>query len=194
MRRTEFSNHQYYYIMNRGVENRPLFLDDDDRKRFLEYMRRFRNTKEKDYLDAVSQPLVSFIAYVLLDSEFHLLLRQENDGGLTDFMHQLGTGYSMYFNRKAQRRGRLFEGPFRAKELTPKEILGMTVYIHLQPTNLSAFLTAHDKFEYLNSYKWSSYPDYVGERNGTLCDKTPVLDQLPAGDKGNNYLEMIKTF
>ena len=32
----------------------------------------------------------------------------------------------------------------------------------------------------LEDYQWSSYPDYIGARNGTLCEKEMVLhDKSP---------------
>src|SRR3989339_1216668 len=61
------------------------------------------------------EPLVSIGAWCLMTNHFHLLVKQEIDGGITRFMRKLGVGYSMFFNIKYQRTGSLFGGLFKAK-------------------------------------------------------------------------------
>ena len=71
------------------LESSRLFVDDKDRERFLENLS-----------DRVNQFNIRLYQYVLMTNHFHLLVRQEVDGGITKFMKKIGTGYSMFFNIK----------------------------------------------------------------------------------------------
>ena len=43
MRKTEFSNNEYYHIYNRGVDKREVFCEEKDYLRFLMSIREFNN-------------------------------------------------------------------------------------------------------------------------------------------------------
>ena len=104
-----------------------------------------------------------------MPNHFHLLLRQNSDTPLYRFMHALHTSYSIYFNTKYNKVGRMFQSRFKQKEIDKDEYLSrITSYIHFNPVK-------DDLVKELNDYQWSSYPDYIGIRKGTLCDKDIIL-------------------
>jgi len=194
MRRTDFTNGKYYFLTNFGVEGRALFADNEDRVRFLEYMRRFRMTKDKPYLDQDSVPNVTFIAYSQCGNGFYFLVRQEREEGITEMMHQLGTGYSMYFNRKYNRLGRLFIGPFRAREVVNQvELLLVSKYVHACPMRRSGLVDPVERIRLLRGFLWSSYQDYIGAREGTLCDKNAVLSGIQDHDVPKWYQRFVES-
>ena len=53
-----------------------------------------------------------FIAYVLMDNHYHLILETPR-GNLLKVMHGLNGGYTGYFNRKYGRSGHLFQGRYK---------------------------------------------------------------------------------
>ncbi|MBU2109669.1 transposase [Patescibacteria group bacterium] len=120
------------------------------------------------------KPLVKILAFCLMENHFHFLLMQKVDGGIIKFMQKLGTGYTMYFNQKYQRVGPLFQGRFKATliENNP-QFIHIPYYIHLNPIRLIEPEWQSDKklknpksaIEFLNSYRWSSYLDYIGKNN-----------------------------
>jgi len=56
----------------------------------------------------------------------------------------------------------MFQGRFKQKEIDKDEYLSkVTSYIHFNPIK-------DGLVEELNNYKWSSYPDFIGIREGTL--------------------------
>ncbi len=59
--------------------------------------------------------LVSIGAYCLMSNHLHLLLREEEESGISLFMQKVSTAYTMYFNRKYKRTGSLFAGRFKAQ-------------------------------------------------------------------------------
>src|SRR5690606_8468370 len=83
---------------------------------------------------------------------------------------KLATGYSMYFNKKYDRSGALFEGRYKSEYVDSDEYLKyLFSYIHLNPLKL---LQADWKEiglknngggkEYLEGYRYGSYQDYMG--------------------------------
>ena len=109
-----------------------------------------------------------------MSNHFHLLVRQDVDGGITKFMKKLGTGYSMFFNIKYQRKGSLFGGLFKSKLIGVDDVYlrHLFGYLHLNPLdiefsgwkneiNRSAVETGKMK-KFLEEYRYSSYQDYIG--------------------------------
>jgi len=109
-----------------------------------------------------------------MPNHFHLLVREKEANGISLFMKKLLTAYSMYFNKKYKRTGRLFEGPFLAKHADTDEYLKyLFSYIHLNPVKLVDPKWKENKItdrakakKYLAEYKFSSYLDYMRVRRG----------------------------
>jgi putative transposase len=105
-----------------------------------------------------------------MPNHFHLLLHEKAEGGISIFMKKLLTGYSMYFNKKNDRSGGLFEGTFRARHVDKDGYLEyLYSYIHLNPIKLiepdwkEKGLSDQSKtLKYLENYLYSSYIDYLG--------------------------------
>ena len=148
----------YYHVFNRGNRKQDIFLEKSD---YLKYLEKLREYKKKYN--------ISIICYCLMPNHFHLLLRQNSDIPIYKFMHALHTSYSIYFNQTHDKVGRMFQGRFKQKEINKDEYLSLvTSYIHFNPVKDG--LT-----EELDNYQWSSYLDYIGLRDGTLCDKDLIL-------------------
>ena len=189
LRKDPFITGEYYHIYNRGIDKRIIFKSKKDYERFimLLYLANsddsFRldnilNKQHKTFGEALvldkDEPLVSIGAWCLMTNHFHLLIRQEVDGGVTKFMRKLGVGYSMFFNIKYQRKGALFGGLFKSKLIGVddnymRQLFG---YIHINPLEIE-FPEWKDKIKkssinmnmkkFLESYQYSSYLDYVGK-------------------------------
>lgn len=178
-RSIEISVGEYYHIYNRGVEKRDIFLDERDRERFVKLLYLANGEKPFSFRAIQGLPLasidvgekkVAIIAYVLMPNHFHLLLKEIVDGGISGFMEKFLTAYAMYFNKKYERVGALFQGTFKAKHIEHDEYLKyLFAYIHLNPIKLLEprwrELGIHDKKgaeQYLDKYRFSSYLDYIG--------------------------------
>ena len=189
-RKFDFSIGEFYHIYNRGNGKMDIFLDARDRKRFIFLLLVCNTTKPvviknifrqyiqgrpldqivKDIKKEKEETLVDIGVYCLMPNHFHLLLHEKIEGGITKFMSKLLTGYSMYFNKKYERTGSLFEGKFKAEHADKNEYLKyLFAYIHLNPVKLIepkwrdvgvADMTRVKK--HLKEYKYSSYIDYLG--------------------------------
>lgn len=73
----------------------------------------------------------------------------------------------MYFNKRNERTGSLFEGPFKAKHIDRQEYATyLTQYIHLNPIDLFQAKpgTKEDVIKKTKEYEWSTLPDYLGNK------------------------------
>jgi REP element-mobilizing transposase RayT len=171
MRRTIFANSEYYHIYNRGVEKKSIFLESRDYVRFIKTIRNLKD-QGSAFLKKAEPLGVEFIVYCLNPNHYHFILKQTTNNSISDFMHKLGTSYTMYFNKKYNRTGILFQGRFKSIHIdTDEYLLWLSAYINLNPK-------LHKITNNLNNYPWSSYLDYAGKRNGTLCNKEIVLNQF----------------
>lgn len=94
-------------------------------------------------------------------------------------MRKIGTGYTMYFNKKHEHSGVIFQGPFKSIHIASNEYLLL----------LSAYVNANNEIHSYPEKEWaySSYLDYVGKRKGQLCEKEIILGQFE-----NNFSEYEK--
>jgi len=117
--------------------------------------------------------LVEILAFCLMPNHFHLLLRQKVENGIIKFMQKLGTGYAVYFNQKKERVGPLFQGRFKAVLVkNDRHLMYLPHYIHLNPLDMvmpdwrkGKIKNSAKAIEFLENYRWSSFPDYTGDKN-----------------------------
>ena len=184
----EFVTGEFYHVFNRGIERRDIFGGDEDRLRLLNSFLVFNDTVEAPwglrglwseresfvwYDYEQKEPLVEIHAFALMRNHFHLMLRQVRDRGISEFMRKSG-GYTSYFNKKYQRVGPLFQGRFRCVHIsTQDQLRNVFAYIHTNPVeivepNWKKEWIVRDKrkaIEFLDSYPWTSYIEYVKEEN-----------------------------
>ena len=178
-RKFQFSVGEFYHLYNRGSNKMPIFLDDSYKKRFIKLLFVCNSKKPVVFktiqglpLDEIDrgETLVDIGSYCLMPNHFHLLIREKTENGISLFMEKLSTAYSMYFNKKNERTGGLFEGTFKATHANDDDYLKyLFTYIHLNPVKMIEpdwkELGIKDKSRagiFLRNYLFSSYADYVG--------------------------------
>lgn len=186
LRKDPFVTGEYYHIYNRGIDKRLIFKLNKDYERFMillylansqesfrlgDFLGKQNKTFDEILVLDKGESLVSIGAWCLMSNHFHLLVRQEVDGGITKFMKKLGTGYAMFFNIKYQRTGALFGGLFKSKLIGADDnyMRQLFAYIHLNPLEIKfpewkdqVKRPSDEMKKFLESYKYSSYLDYLG--------------------------------
>lgn len=146
-----------YHCILRGVDKRDIFLDDQDRFKFINEL---KDAKEKYGYE--------LYAYCLMDNHVHMLIK-ENKVDISKIMHNVVLRYSIYFNLKYERVGHLFQNRYVSKPVeTERYLLTVQRYIHQNPP-------------YMETYKWSSYKEYVTNRREIV--DTKFILELFAKDK-----------
>lgn len=169
---------EFYHIYNRGNNKQPIFFSHGN---YLYFIKKIR---EQLF------PVCDILAYCLMPNHFHLLIRaNENSvkerssfGGkpMQEFAYRTGvllSSYSQAINKQQRTSGSLFQQKTKAKLLS-EDNNGIIIsyleqcfyYIHQNP--LAANLVND-----LNGWPYSSYLDYAGLRNGTLCNKEILFKQ-----------------
>lgn len=134
----------FYHVYNRGLNKRVIFLDDQDYKVFLLLIKRYLNPVPEMRTSGGPYPTfareVELHAYCLMPNHFHLLLYQIKSGGITELLRAITTSYSMYFNKKYNRIGPLFQGKFKASLINTDAYLHhISRYIHLNPAEYESW-------------------------------------------------------
>lgn len=147
----------FYHVMLRGNGKQLIFEDDADRREFLSCL-----------AHAIDGENVSLIAWCLMDNHVHLIIDDLHDN-LSTVMYRVGMKYAMYFNKRHQREGHLFEGRFKSSPIETDEYLLQAVRYVLNNPVAAGISTLED-------CRWSSYAEYCGERG--LTNTKPVLDMF----------------
>jgi len=207
---------EIYHVCNRGVDHRKIFLDEDDYFRFIHDLFEFNdednvsninyffNKSPKHNID-VGRPyfkprklLVEILAFALMPNHYHLLIKPKTDNGGPEFMKKINGGYAKYFNNKYQRSGALFQGKYKAVIIKDEaHFIHIPYYIHANPLDLVApewrekkIADSQKAFEFLESYRWSSFLDYGGKKNFPSVTQREFLLNVVGGE--SNYTKYFK--
>jgi putative transposase len=145
-----------YHVTSRGNERRETFRDDRDRERFLERL-----------ADSALSHQVRVFLYCLMPNHFHFLVETPL-GNLDRFMGSFLTGYTVYFNKRHDRSGHLFQGRYAAQLVEGNDyLLKLSRYVHLNPVQVEGLRhqPLEDRRRYLHAYPWSSFPEYAASRS-----------------------------
>lgn len=166
-----FRKGNYYHVYNRGVAKQNIYLSDKDRKRFLD--------RSKKYAKKFN---IKALSYCLMPNHFHFLLKQQGNDSLADFMRHLLVAYSMYFNKRHERVGPVFQGRFKAKIiLKDSYLLQLVRYFHQNPRGILS------SGEEISNYKWSSYKNYLGFRKEVFLDTRFVLNYFSKSNPKKDF-------
>jgi REP element-mobilizing transposase RayT len=109
-----------YHVVCRGNNRQAIFRDDHDRKRYLEKLSLY--CEEKD---------VELLCYCLLTNHVHLVL-ETPQGNLSKMMQAFQTSYTVYFNKRHDRSGHVFEQRCKAFLVDQDNyLLEVSRYVHL---------------------------------------------------------------
>ncbi len=198
---------EIYHIYNRGVEKRNIFQQIADYFRFIfclyelndkkliRMRTRIGERKEKRKCrgptPASKEPWVEIIAFCLMPNHYHLVARQLVDGGISHFMKKLGDSYVGYFNEKYNRKGMgsIFQGGYKVVHVkTEKQLIALICYIFTNPIELiekswkeTGVGDVKKAIEFLMSYRWSSYLDYIGITNFPSVTKRDFVIEFFGG-------------
>lgn len=136
-----------HHVIQRGVDRRATFIDDADRH---DYLRRLD--------EILPEERVRCLAWVLMSNHVHLVL-QTGDRPVARAMQRIGTGYSLYFNRRHERVGHLVQNRFRSRPARDDaDAIGLIRYVHRNP------LRAHqvESLDQLARHPWCGHGALLG--------------------------------
>jgi len=165
------------HIVQRGNNRLPCFLDDDDRQRYLGFLR-----------EALLDTHAALHGYVLMDNHVHLLVTPPETGVIARLMQKLGRNYVGWFNARHERTGTLWEGRYKACLVGgANHVLRCLRYIDLNPVR--ARMTDNPA-----SYPWSSCSAHCGQQDNLLLTPHPAWASLAttAKDRARAYRRILR--
>jgi putative transposase len=167
---------EFYHVYNRGNNKQIIFFNPGNYIFFIKNIR-------KQIL-----PCAELICYCLMPNHFHLIIQatkksiapRNSFGGkpMQEFAYRMGillSSYSQAINRQNGTSGSLFQQKTKAKILCDAVngkkdtyLEDCFFYIHNNPLEAGVVKLGID-------WPYSSYLDYIGSRNGTLCNKELFL-------------------
>lgn len=155
-----------WHVTNRGVEQRDIYLNDQDRLRFLRLLQK-----------AIEDYRWQLFAYVLMSNHYHLFFRTP-DTNLSLGMKDLDGDYASSFNVSHRRAGHLFQGRFKSHMVDSESyLLEVARYIVLNPVRARMV-------ESPGQWKWSSYRATAGlVAVPSWLDPNPILDYFNPSDR-----------
>ena len=198
----------FYHVYNCGVEKRVVFLSDYDCMRFIDaciyylydqsicysqYLNLSLETK-KDYIirnrRGKENLRVIILCYCLMPNHFHFLIKQARYGGMSMFLSDVVNSYTRYFNKKNERFGALFQGPYKSKNVSEVgSLLQVSRYIHLNPAGLKTEFSSED----IVRYPYSSFACWIGGREDELVDGKELSRWVDPGSKKQSYKEFVES-
>jgi REP element-mobilizing transposase RayT len=137
-----------YHVMNRGDRREPIFLDDEDRRRF-----------QTTLGEACAKTGWLVHAWCLMPNHFHLVVETPQPNLVTGMKWLLGT-YTARFNRRHKLFGHLFSGRYKALIVDGSGtgyLKTVCDYVHLNPARAKLLPPESP----LSEYHWSSWPEYL---------------------------------
>ena len=139
----KLSSTKIYHVMIRGNRKQDIFLEDEDRFKFIKILKKVKQKGEYE-----------LYAFCLMSNHVHLLIKEKNEQ-LSRIMKRINISYVNYFNQKYQQIGHFFQDRYKSEPIESENyLLAVLSYIHNNPLN--AFIVKN-----LEEYPWSSYCIYT---------------------------------
>lgn len=153
-----------YHITARGVRRTSIYLDDDDRQRFLTLL-----------AAVIERYALRCHAYCEMTNHYHLAVTT-TDANLSHAVQQLNGDYAQWWNWRHQRSGHVFQARFHAQIVQDEAYLvNVCRYIVLNPLRAGI---VHSPEE----WPWSSYRAMIGIAIQPFLDSDRLREVLAPGD------------
>lgn len=165
------------HITQRAAGREVLFVEDDDYLAMLSLMKGL----SKKYA-------ITIYAFCLMPNHMHLLLQPEHDN-LSEFIRDLCGQYAKQFNKRYERKGHLFGGPFRQSIVNDEAyLLAASLYIHLNPVHAGLVRDP-------GKYRYSSIILYIRDDATRSFVKPDLILSFLSGkakERKQRYKDLIK--
>jgi REP element-mobilizing transposase RayT len=139
---------KHFHVMTQGIAKENIFPDDNCKRYYLKIMQK-----------AIDKHEIKIFAFCIMDNHAHILLSAKDVGALAVFMQAANSDYARFYNYVSERVGYVFRDRFKSEVIKDaKQLLNCLAYIHNNP--VKAGIT-----ELAQNYKFSSYANYLGEKN-----------------------------
>jgi putative transposase len=142
-----------YHVMLRGINRQTIFEEDEDKRKFLETLKKYKEIS-----------LFDLYGYCLMDNHVHLLIKEKEES-ISVSIKRISCSYVFWYNTKYERCGHLFQERFKSEKIeTDLSFLRVLRYIHQNPLKAGLAKTVFDS-------SWTSIQEYLGKPYIITIDK-----------------------
>jgi REP element-mobilizing transposase RayT len=168
-----------YHIMVKSIKEVDLFVNDEDKERYLKIMKYYRELYK-----------FRIFAYCLMTNHAHFII-DANGSDISKVMHDINFVYAIEYNIAHDRYGHLFYDRFKSKIIdTDNYMYVLSAYIHNNPTDIEGYEKCPENYEF------SSLMIYMGKKKDPyeLIEDSFILGMLgcKGGAARKNYLKLVK--
>ena len=143
-----------HHITQRGNNKEKVFFDDEDKRFYLDVLRRYKDKYK-----------IKILAYCLMGNHVHVLAMPEKETSLARGIGGTNLLYTQYINRKYNRSGRLWQNRFFSSVVEKEPYLWAVMrYIEQNPVRAKLVKRAED-------YQWSSASAHVLDIKDDILSK-----------------------
>ena len=151
-----------HHVTQRGNRRTDIFLDDDDRVKYLDFLERYGKKHGMEIL-----------AYCLMSNHVHLVVVPKQAASLAHALAAAHTRYAQFFNWKYHQSGHLWQGRFFSCVLDEQHTLAAVRYVERNPLRAGLVGRPWD-------YRWSSARAHISEMKGSVLAERWPPDELRA--------------
>lgn len=173
----------YYHVYNRGWNLTKIFLDEEDYGYFEHTLARhlspepIKDRKGREFTQFY--PTIELNAYCLMGNHLHMLVYQHDAHAIISLMKSILVAYTIYFNRKYNRRGALFESTYKAVLVREDaQLMHIKRYIYLN----------HGSYK---TWSHSSYQDYIQVEPRPFLQPASILGLFASKEQ---YVEFVADY
>lgn len=175
----------YAHIVNFGASRKTIFRDESDYDTFITFLKEYLNpiTERKSsktvftirgrtfegvpHLPKNYHNQIELVAYSLFPDHFHLVISQKISGAIEKFIRSISTRYAIYFNKKYQTTGSLFQGPYKSVQVSDSDELILLTHLLHNPIEIGTKASNHNSYSY-----------YLASENNSWINTRPVLSHF----------------
>jgi len=162
-----------HHITQRGNYKQDVFLDDNDRVKYLFWIQEYS-----------IQYKLSILAYCLMRNHVHFIVVPQREYSLAKTFNAAHMRYSHYFNRKLKVTGHLWQGRFYSCVLDEPHLLSAAKYIERNPVRAKLVIKPWQ-------YQWSSAKAHIDNKEQSqirLNNIFEIMDDM-SYDTWKDYID-----
>lgn len=152
-----------HHITQRGNYKQKVFLDDNDKKRYLSWIQEYTHKFG-----------LSVLAFCLMPNHVHFIVIPNKEESLAKTFNVAHMRYSQYFNKKIQAKGHLWQGRFYSCVLDEPHLILAAKYIERNPVRANIVKKPWQ-------WKWSSASAHINKEKSliNLNDLFKIVEMSP---------------
>ena len=163
----------HYHVLARGHNRQQIFRDEEDHRRYLSELMRFK----------ILFPVRCY-HFCLMPNHVHLLLQTNGVQILTAFIRRVQQAYQLHWRRRHRLVGHLWQGRFKSIPIEEESyLLECARYIERNPVRAGLCRAPEE-------YPWSSARVYlIGDvKTPGLLDPSPAFGSLASDEEARRHL------